>query len=73
MISHEELTTSQASASPEMADALTSEEMRRLDAFQRSCDYQPQYLEWEIDPRRLEFARWLVQHGRLSDDLRQEG
>ncbi|HZC06175.1 MAG TPA: hypothetical protein VE338_11070 [Ktedonobacterales bacterium] len=71
MISHEELATSQAPANTETVAALTAEEMRRLDAFQRSCDYQPQYVEWELNPRRLEFARWLVQHGRLSEDLEQ--
>lgn len=71
MLSHEELATSQALASTETVGALTADEMRRLDAFQRSCNYQPQYVEWELDLRRLEFARWLFQHGRLSEDLDQ--
>ncbi len=71
MLSHEELAASQAPASTETIGALTADEMRRLDAFQRNCDYQPQYVEWELDLRRLEFARWLVQHGRLSEDLEQ--
>jgi hypothetical protein len=52
-------------------EALTADELRRLTAFQRSCDYQPQCVEWELDPRRLEFVRWLIEHGRLSDDLGQ--
>ncbi len=71
MMSQEELAASQASAITEPVGALTAEEMRRLEALLRSCDYQPQCLEWEIDPRRLEFARWLIQRGRLSEDLEQ--
>lgn len=72
MLSHEELaTTCEAPANTEPLAALSAEEMRLLDAFQRSCDYQPQYVEWELNPRRLEFARWLIQHGRLSEDMEQ--
>ena len=71
MMSQEELAASQASASAELDGALTAEEMRRLEAFLRRCDDQPQYAEWEINPRRLEFARWLIQRGRLSEGLEQ--
>ncbi len=71
MRSQEELAISRAPAIAEPVGALTAEEMLRLEAFLRRCDDQPQCLEWEIDPRRLEFARWLIQHGRLSEDLEQ--
>lgn len=43
---------------------------------QEECDflanvalYSPEVTEREIDELRLEFARWLVTHGRLSEDV----
>lgn len=49
------------------ADALTDEEIQRLTLLQRRCSYQPILLELGMDIRRLEFARWLVQRGILSE------
>ncbi len=49
------------------ADALTDEEVWRLTMLQRRCGYQPLLLELGIDIRRLEFARWLIQRGILSE------
>ena len=69
MMPREDLAASSAPAITAPVGALTAEEMRRLEAFQRGCEYQPQCLEWEIDPQRLEFVRWLIQRGRLSEDL----
>lgn len=71
MMSQDERTTCNESTVIAPVDALSAEELRRLTAFQRRCDYQPQCAEWEMDPRRLEFVRWLIAHGRLSDDLAQ--
>lgn len=71
MMSQEERATYDESIATAPIDTLTADEMWRLTAFQRSCDYQPQCVEWEMDPRRLEFVRWLIQHERLSDDINQ--
>lgn len=51
--------------------ALTSDEVRRLEDFLSRRHNQPQYAEWEFDLQRLEFARWLVQSGSLTENLEQ--
>ncbi len=71
MLSHEELAAPQAPANTEPVSVLSVDEVRRLEAFLRRCDYQPQCVEWELDPRRQEFARWLIQRGRLNEDVEQ--
>jgi len=47
----------------------TSDEMSRLDALRRNYTNHAEYLERVIDDRRMEFARFLLEHGRLSEDL----
>lgn len=46
----------------------TPEEASRLTELQQRYRTQ-QYREHELDVRRLEFARWLVRTGRLSEDI----
>jgi hypothetical protein len=45
----------------------TPEELARLNALRASFQSRAEYLERVIDDRRLEFARWLLEHGRLSE------
>lgn len=47
----------------------TEDEIARLRALSRRFDSHAEYFEMDLDVRRLEFARWLVQHGRLSEDV----
>jgi hypothetical protein len=54
------------------ASLLTAAEAQRLAEYLRRCDYQPLYVELGMDPRRLEFARWLFQHGILNEDLERD-
>lgn len=56
---------------PETAsdDDFTAEEKERLLALCQHFSSHPEYLELGIDERRLTFARWLVEHGRLSEEL----
>ncbi|HEX8994929.1 MAG TPA: hypothetical protein VF812_02750 [Ktedonobacterales bacterium] len=49
--------------------SLSADEIQRLEAFQRSCGYQPIYRELGLDIARLEFARWLVQRGLLNEGM----
>jgi hypothetical protein len=70
MISQEHETGNEARIAA-MTGLLTAEEMRRLADYRRRCDYRPLFVELEMDPQRLEFARWLFQHGILSEDLEQ--
>ncbi len=67
----DELAVRDAQVSPASDGALTTEEVRRLEDFLSRRHYQPQYAEWEIDPQRLEFARWLVQRGSLTENVEQ--
>lgn len=50
-------------------DDFTVEEKERLLALCQHFSAHPEYLEFGIDERRLTFARWLVEHGKLSEDL----
>ena len=47
----------------------TEDEIARLNDLSQRFQHHVGYFELELDERRLEFARWLVQHGRLSEDL----
>ncbi len=72
MMSQEELAREHASTTAVSLTPLTAEELRRLEAYQRRCDYQPVCVELGLDPRRLEFARWLVQRGALNEGVIEE-
>lgn len=51
------------------ADAFTPEQRQRLLALRERAQTQPDVGEFGLDLRRLQFARWLVETGRLSEDL----
>ena len=46
----------------------TADEMARLQSLRRNYYTHAEYLERVIDDRRLEFARWLLDHGKLNED-----
>jgi hypothetical protein len=53
---------------PAMATGnFTPEELARLNALRTNFRSRAEYLERVIDDRRLEFARWLVENGKLSE------
>lgn len=45
----------------------SADEVARLVDLRRTVHEHTEYLERVIDQRRLEFARWLLDHGKLSD------
>lgn len=47
----------------------TEDEIARLVDLSRRFHDHGQYIELDLDERRLEFARWLVQHNRLREDI----
>ncbi|MBF6589223.1 MAG: hypothetical protein IVW57_01675 [Ktedonobacterales bacterium] len=50
-----------------LGDSFTPEELSRLNALRQNFYTHAEYLERVIDDRRLEFARWLLEHGKLSE------
>lgn len=49
---------------------LACDERARLVLFARKWEKERRYLaDVVIDPRRLEFVRWLVQTGRISEGV----
>ncbi len=56
------------SSKPAMATGnFTPEELARLNALRTNFRSRAEYLERVIDETRLEFARWLVEHGKLNE------
>jgi hypothetical protein len=49
--------------------AFSREECARLTALRERVQARPDYIELGLDIRRLEFARWLVLQGKLSEEL----
>jgi hypothetical protein len=45
----------------------TADEVARLVDLRRSVHEHSEFLERVIDQRRLEFARWLLEKGKLTD------
>lgn len=45
----------------------TAEEWGRLSALRERISSLPDYRELDLDICRLEFACWLVRHGKLSE------
>ncbi len=45
----------------------TEEEVNRLADLRRNFHAHTEFLERVIDERRLEFARWLLDHGKLTE------
>jgi hypothetical protein len=54
-------------SAPKLDGRFTEGEVRRLMALRERLALQPAHVDFELDERQLEFARWLFQHGRLSD------
>ena len=50
-----------------LTGTFTDEEIARLTDLRRSVYQQSNYVERALDETRLEFARWLKQHGKLSE------
>jgi hypothetical protein len=48
-------------------DLFSAEERERLARMRDGYHHHTEYLERVIDERRLEFARWLAENGRLSE------
>jgi hypothetical protein len=47
----------------------SSQELTRLCALRERYQATNQYSEMDLDERRLGFARWLVEHGRIGEDI----
>lgn len=45
----------------------TADEVARLTQLRTNFHAHTEYLERVVDERRLEFARWLLDHGKLSE------
>jgi hypothetical protein len=45
----------------------TADEVARLSNLRRSFHSHADYLRRVLDDRRLEFARWLLENGKLDD------
>jgi len=54
---------------PRVDDCFTAEQVQRLTTLRQRLASQPVHLDLGIDARRLEFARWLVEHGRLGEGV----
>jgi hypothetical protein len=63
-----EFGTENANVQVMLDGSFTNEEMMRLRALRARADAHPDYEDRGIDERRLKFLRWLVEHGKLSDD-----
>jgi hypothetical protein len=52
-----------------LQDTFTPEELARLVALRESVAHRSIYYELGLDENRLTFARWLYEHGRLSETI----
>jgi len=55
------------SAPAELVGNFTDAEKMELNILKSDFHLRPEVMERELSDRRLEFARWLVEHGRLSE------
>jgi hypothetical protein len=62
-----EYSTNNTTSPTKLSDMFTPDELSRLDALRQNFYTHAEYLERVIDDRRLEFARWLLDHGKLSE------
>jgi hypothetical protein len=53
---------------PTSLRSFSRKEAERLSALRQRYQLHGEYFERVIDERRLEFARWLAEHRRLSED-----
>jgi hypothetical protein len=56
-------------STPTLDDRFTTEEIRRLTALWQQLAVQPAHVDLGFEVRRLEFARWLVEHGHLGEEI----
>jgi hypothetical protein len=56
-----------ASAVPCLDDRFTTEEVEQLTNLRERIASLPVHLDLQVEARRLEFARWLVEHGRMDE------
>jgi hypothetical protein len=64
---HEQDATSLTTEIGVLGDEFTPDEVAQLTALRQYAATHPDHLEADAAIRRLEFARWLVQHGVLTD------
>jgi uncharacterized protein YcbK (DUF882 family) len=70
MLSHEG--GSKDARPTKLGGSFTPDELERLNTLARDFRGHAEHSEWMMDPMHLEFARWLVEHGRLSDGMEDE-
>jgi hypothetical protein len=49
----------------------SADEVARLNELRRTFHSQADYLGRVLDNRRLEFARWLLENGKLNDQCQE--
>lgn len=59
--------STQLAASPQ--EILSAEELARLTQLQVRFHGHPECVELALDELRLSFVRWLVDHGRISEEM----
>ncbi len=64
---HERGITLHSSEGAALGACFTAAEVMRLCALRRHFQAHPDHGDADAAIRRLEFARWLVQHGKLSE------
>lgn len=69
MTAWERMAQTLARQEPTADDLFTPETLAKLSALRERFRGHPEYLELALDERRLAFARWLVETGRLSESL----
>jgi hypothetical protein len=50
-----------------LGDNFSTDEIERLTDLRRNFHAYTEYMERVIDSRRLEFARWLLDNGKISE------
>jgi hypothetical protein len=63
----QEYTNNLPGAPTTLSGNFTADEVARLVDLRRNVHAHTEYLERVIDQRRLEFAQWLLEHGKLSE------
>lgn len=54
-----------------MGSIFTAEELSRLSEMRQNYHTHAEYLERVIDDRRLEFGRWLLDHGKITEGIHE--
>ena len=67
MMSPHEYTNNPNARPTTLNGPFTSEEVTRLTDLRHNFFAHSEYLERVIDERRIEFARWLLEHGKLTE------